>query len=1395
MDSAFPPPPDVDSKPAQGVDDALAPGNVEPKTEPTHLMPQLAPHTSSHSPAPDGVSPQPRQGSRGRTTPKSERPSTRPRGSGGNTSNPSPAAQAPPADDPNARQLNVADALTYLDAVKARFSEAPEVYNMFLDIMKEFKTEQLDTPGVIHRVSTLFRGHPMLIEGFNTFLPAGYHIQCSTDLQTNTITVTTPTGTHTTHTEAIDQPQPPLVPTPDLPRVPSPVQPFLPPTAQHLAPTIGMPPGSPSGHASRGATVLSGMQSSDRDGKPTQPEFSNAIAFINKIKARYQHDQDVYKTFLEILQAFQQKQAKGGSEAPAGIYGQVRKLLAETPDLIDEFRQFLPELAGDAGWDKGPEKTRRKPAAQAMPAPPAPTAPKRKKRPEKEDSLRPSPQKKPKHHHAKDVSPAYQPERAPAPPPIPPRQQQPLPPLQASAITSQQQQQGHQVTGPDELQFFDKVKRQFEDRATYDEFLKLLNLFSKDIIGVKTLVERAKTFLGDTELWTQFKIIVGYNDTKPEPNQPLALTDRVRVVEDCGPSYRRLPPDQVALACSGRDELARSVLNDEWVSHPTWMSEDSVFQSHKKNQYEEALHRSEEERHEYDFHIEALTRTVALLEPIFQKILNMSEAERLAFKLPAGLGAASPSIHLRIMKKVYGREAGLEVALALQETPGIAIPVVLPRLKQKDEEWRRARREWNKVWREIDVRNFYKSLDHQGITYKQNDKKTITAKHLVQQIEAARAEAPRNARPTPQLIFEIADENVLKDAMKLVFSFLDRASSGAGVMGTMYNPREARRVERLLRELVPLFMMIDVATFDAAFGPPPEGEEVVISAPVHDEEEMDTAASTPNKKKRSGTGSNSPRGQQPEDLAAGDLRKRLLTVQHQTKKGQGADDDATSTSGNTEMQEGNERPERGGKKRKAVAAQLSRPTRKRAGDDVWVKHRPDQSLAAAGKGGESVDSPRRRSRGKDEPEPVNATGETSKRTTPSGRLPFFSNTTYYTLFRLLQILYQRLLSCKTHAEQTAANPNASHSANPMAIELGLNDPIYGMVGSLVSPATIPNAKGKSKSKASSRATSAVPRADTPADDSAMDVDKPGRQTPRKGTAPVDGSTPGITGNAAGYFYGHLLESCEKLFDGVLEPLSFEENLRFMFGTKAYVMFTVDKVVAAIVKQLQAALQDNKCIDLLHMLRREREREKEIRRKYEEEAGAVRVSTSLLHERDLQDQIRYRRDAEVAVGIDEHLFKICWTPSQKTLSFQLMKKHDKSFTHEDPPNALERWMQYTASYVMDHSTEDDVLRNSINESLVIAGDGDDNDGARDSDSESGMDDGKIKRPFLKRNLVQDKAPRKKDGTGVEVRFCVTTYKMFFVADKGDAFWVQRPAGDIRAAEERVKARSEGCKLLQ
>ena len=46
------------------------------------------------------------------------------------------------------RPLNVTDALGYLDAVKSQFQDKPDVYNQFLDIMKDFKSHRCVVPHV-----------------------------------------------------------------------------------------------------------------------------------------------------------------------------------------------------------------------------------------------------------------------------------------------------------------------------------------------------------------------------------------------------------------------------------------------------------------------------------------------------------------------------------------------------------------------------------------------------------------------------------------------------------------------------------------------------------------------------------------------------------------------------------------------------------------------------------------------------------------------------------------------------------------------------------------------------------------------------------------------------------------------------------------------------------------------------------------------------------------------------------------------------------------------------------------------------------------------------------------------------------------------------------------------
>lgn len=238
------------------------------------------------------------------------------------------------------------------------------------------------------------------------------------------------------------------------------------------------------------------------------------------------------------------------------------------------------------------------------------------------------------------------------------------------------------------------------------------------------------------------------------------------------------------------------------------------------------MHKSEEERHEYHVQLEAMAYTISLLEPISLKISNMSPEERSTFRLGPSFGGRSKSIHQKIIKKVYNRENASEVLQALQDNPAIAVPVVLERLKLVDSEWKKNKREWEKVWREVDARNFYKSLDHQGVSFKVNDKKTITGKALLAEIERIKAaqDSDRDGREEQeggggqytrlrtltsvqrryQLQYSIFDPLVLQDAIKLTLYFLERNDSrqGGGPSVLQYNAIERRRIEAFLRHYV-----------------------------------------------------------------------------------------------------------------------------------------------------------------------------------------------------------------------------------------------------------------------------------------------------------------------------------------------------------------------------------------------------------------------------------------------------------------------------------------------------------------------------------------------------------------------------------------------------------------
>uniref|UniRef100_A0AAQ4NXX2 Paired amphipathic helix protein Sin3a n=1 Tax=Gasterosteus aculeatus aculeatus TaxID=481459 RepID=A0AAQ4NXX2_GASAC len=686
------------------------------------------------------------------------------------------------------QRLKVEDALSYLDQVKLQFGNHPQVYNDFLDIMKEFKSQSIDTPGVISRVSQLFKGHPELIMGFNTFLPPGYKIEVqSADL----VNVTTPGQIHHITPHGISVQNIPITGAatlhpPQLPAttaLPPPTQPPPAKMSKPLPPQASTPssqsnPSIPAYTSPRSPPMLllpplSGTPTGTPTGPPTQNnqpvEFNHAINYVNKIKNRFQGQPDIYKAFLEILHTYQKEQRNakeaGGNYTPAlteqEVYAQVARLFKNQEDLLSEFGQFLPDANSSVLLSK---TTAEK--AESVRNDHGGTA----KKLQLNNKQRPNQN-------------GCQIRRHPAPGTTAPAKKKPK---LLNLKDSSGPEASKQGIGTESL-FFEKVRKALRSAEVYNNFLQCLVIFNQEVISRAELVQLVLPFLGKfPELFNWFKNFLGYREMshveaypKERATEGIAMEIDYASCKRLGSSYRALPKSYQHPKCTGRTPLCKEVLNDTWVSFPSW-SEDSTFVSSKKTQYEEHIYRCEDERFELDVVLETNLATIRLLETVQRKLSRMSAEEQAKFRLDNTLGGSSEVVHRKAIQRIYGDKAP-DIVDGLKKNPAVSVPIVLKRLKTKDEEWREAQRGFNKIWREQNEKYYLKSLDHQGINFKQNDTKVLRSKSLLNEIESIYDErqeqaSEENAGPPagPQLTLAHEDSQILEDAAALIIHHVKR---------------------------------------------------------------------------------------------------------------------------------------------------------------------------------------------------------------------------------------------------------------------------------------------------------------------------------------------------------------------------------------------------------------------------------------------------------------------------------------------------------------------------------------------------------------------------------------------------------------------------------------------
>lgn len=302
-----------------------------------------------------------------------------------------------------------------------------------------------------------------------------------------------------------------------------------------------------------------------------------------------------------------------------------------------------------------------------------------------------------------------------------------------------------------ELGFLDKVRARLRSKDGYADFLKCLNLYAEDVITKGDLVTLVQDIMGrHTDLMAAFNEFLMRCEVGPEDPYSRQYTGRdrsrsavekyirmsiseldVAAWERATPSYVRLPENYPKLKTSGRADWAQALINDNWVS-VTSGSEDYSFKHYRKNQYEEALFRAEDDHFELDMFIDQNDSAIKTIAPLVEEINALPDEEaRAAWRLAPNTLRA---FHYRAAQRIYA-DHGTHIVSLLKQNPVVTLPRLLMRMQQKQAEWKAVLAEMMPVWQGIYKENYNKSLDHRSFYWKQTEKKNLTPKNLVQEIK------------------------------------------------------------------------------------------------------------------------------------------------------------------------------------------------------------------------------------------------------------------------------------------------------------------------------------------------------------------------------------------------------------------------------------------------------------------------------------------------------------------------------------------------------------------------------------------------------------------------------------------------------------------------------------
>ncbi|MCL7022371.1 hypothetical protein MKW94_028700 [Papaver nudicaule] len=684
-----------------------------------------------------------------------------------------------------AQTLTTNDALAYLKDVKDMFQDRRDKYDEFLEVMKDFKAQRIDTTGVIARVKDLFKGHRNLILGFNTFLPKGYEITLPLDADE----------------------QPPKKPV----------------------------------EFDEAINFVNKIKTRFKDDDHVYKAFLDILNMYRKenksIADVYAEVADLFHLHQDLLREFKHflPETDSTQHAPSGRNSSFPR---ERSSAVTASRQ----LHGDKQRERITTYHAERDLSVDRPDPD------HERKLEKEHRRRSEKEKERNRRERdridKDLEHKRKSSRRPGDTSEPFLQDGEGGDKFAThpSLSPYDDKTALKSAYKQEFLFCEKVKETLGNSGLYQEYLKCLNIYSKEIITRDELQGLVRDLLGKyPDLMNGFEqflsrcekidgLLAGVmnkqslwsdghvpgpvkeeegnkerdhdRDDRDKDRDRERERERKRVdrnagqeasflnkdkymakpiseldlsnCQRCTPSYRLLPKNYPIPSASQKTELGAQVLNDFWVS-VTSGSEDYSFKHMRKNQYEESLFKCEDDRFELDMLLESVNATTVRVEELLDKINDdASELES-----PIRIEDQFTALNLRCIERLYG-DHGLDVMDVLRRNTSVALPVILTRLKQKQEEWSRCRSDFNKVWADIYAKNHHKSLDHRSFYFKQQDAKSLSTKGLLSEIKEI-SEKKRNEdemlvsvvagirRPiVPNLEYEYSDPSIHEDIYQLI---------------------------------------------------------------------------------------------------------------------------------------------------------------------------------------------------------------------------------------------------------------------------------------------------------------------------------------------------------------------------------------------------------------------------------------------------------------------------------------------------------------------------------------------------------------------------------------------------------------------------------------------------